>query len=87
VDGEGAAARERQSDGWAAHPPPHVLLAPCDEGSAALSIQKLAGHEDLQTTLGYMHLAVGETDRAIRLLEEPHGHVNTASIQQAPGTN
>lgn len=57
------------------------------KGAPALSIQKLAGHEDLQTTLGYMHLAVGETDRAIRLLEEPHGHVNTASIQQAPGTN
>ncbi|MFO0737577.1 MAG: tyrosine-type recombinase/integrase [Labilithrix sp.] len=57
------------------------------KGAPALSIQKLAGHEDLQTTLGYMHLAVGETDRAIRLLEEPHGHVNTASIQQAPETN
>lgn len=56
------------------------------KGAPALSIQKLAGHEDLQTTLGYMHLAVGETDRAIRLLEEPHGHVNTASIQEASGT-
>lgn len=57
------------------------------KGAPALSIQKLAGHEDLQTTLGYMHLAVGETDRAIRLLEEPHGHVTTASIQQASGSN
>lgn len=56
------------------------------KGAPALSIQKLAGHEDLQTTLGYMHLAVGETDRAIRLLEEPHSHVNTASIQEASGT-
>lgn len=37
----------------------------------ALSIQRLAGHEDLQTTLGYMHLAKGETERAIRLLDEP----------------
>jgi hypothetical protein len=29
----------------------------------ALSIQRLAGHENLQTTLGYMHLAQGR-DRA-----------------------
>jgi site-specific recombinase XerD len=38
-------------------------------GAPALSIQRLAGHEDLQTTLGYMHLAEGETERAIRLLD------------------
>ncbi len=40
-------------------------------GAPALSIQRLAGHEDLGTTLGYMHLAQGETERAIRLLEQP----------------
>lgn len=57
------------------------------KGAPALSIQKLAGHEDLQTTLGYMHLAHGETDRAIRLLEEPHGQVNTASIQEVSKVN
>ena len=34
-----------------------------------LSIQKLAGHKNLQTTLRYMHLSPGETERAIRLLE------------------
>lgn len=39
------------------------------KGAPALSIQKLAGHKNLQTTLGYMHLASGETERAIRLLE------------------
>jgi site-specific recombinase XerD len=55
------------------------------KGAPALSIQKLAGHEDLQTTLGYMHLAHGETDRAIRLLEEPHGRVNTASMAEVAG--
>jgi hypothetical protein len=38
-------------------------------GAPALSIQHLAGHEDLQTTLGYMHLAKGDTERAIGLLE------------------
>ncbi|MDQ2646209.1 MAG: hypothetical protein M3020_20515 [Myxococcota bacterium] len=34
-----------------------------------------AGHEDLQTTLGYMHLAKGETERAIRMLDarQPDG--------------
>ncbi len=40
-------------------------------GATALSIQQLAGHENLQTTLGYMHLAHGEAERAIRLLDEP----------------
>jgi integrase len=38
-------------------------------GAPALSIQKLAGHKNLMTTLRYMHLSPGETDRAIRLLE------------------
>ena len=41
-------------------------------GAPALSIQKLAGHKNLQTTLRYMHLSPGETDRAIRLLEGRH---------------
>jgi hypothetical protein len=41
------------------------------KGAPALSIRHLAGHEDLQTTLGYMHLAKGETERAIGLLETP----------------
>ncbi|MFT3921037.1 MAG: site-specific integrase [Myxococcales bacterium] len=45
-------------------------------GAAALSIQKLAGHKNLQTTLRYMHLAEGEADRAIRLLNAP---VNTGA--------
>ena len=49
-------------------------------GAPALSIQRLAGHEDLQTTLGYMHLAKGETERAIRLLDEPgHGNLTAAA--------
>ncbi|RMH36311.1 MAG: site-specific integrase [Deltaproteobacteria bacterium] len=38
-------------------------------GAPALSIQRLAGHKNLQTTLRYMHLSPGETERAIRLLE------------------
>lgn len=46
----------------------HLAMA----GAPALSIQKLAGHKHLQTTLRYMHLAPGETDRAIRMLERTH---------------
>jgi len=37
-------------------------------GVPATVIQKLAGHKSLQTTLRYMHLSEGETDRAIRML-------------------
>ena len=45
-------------------------------GAPALAIQGLAGHEDLTTTLGYMHLAKGETERAIRLLDDrPNGNL------------
>ncbi len=41
-------------------------------GAPALSIQKLAGHKNMQTTLRYMHLSPCETERAIRLLEADH---------------
>lgn len=39
-------------------------------GAPALAIQRLAGHKNLSTTLGYMHLADGEKERAIRLLDD-----------------
>ena len=39
------------------------------KGASAIAIQRLAGHKNLQTTLKYMHLAEGETNRAIALLE------------------
>jgi integrase len=39
-------------------------------GAPALAIQRLAGHQNLSTTLGYMHLADGEKERAIRLLDD-----------------
>jgi integrase len=42
-------------------------------GAPVGSIQKLAGHKHLATTIRYMHLADGETDRAIRLLENNPG--------------
>lgn len=37
-------------------------------GVPATVIQKLAGHKSLTTTLRYMHLSPGETDRAIQML-------------------
>lgn len=37
-------------------------------GAPVTTIQKLAGHKHLATTIRYMHLADGETDRAIKLL-------------------
>jgi hypothetical protein len=55
-------------------------------GAPALSIQKLAGHEDLSTTLGYMHLAQGETERAIRLLDE-RGYGNLAATEDSAVRN
>lgn len=35
------------------------------------TIQELAGHRQIETTLGYMHLARGDKRRAIDMLEEP----------------
>ncbi len=38
-------------------------------GVPAKAIQELAGHADLKTTLRYMHLAPGDRDGAVRMLE------------------
>lgn len=40
-------------------------------GVPMLTIQELAGHKHINTTLGYMHLAPGETRRGIDRLEQP----------------
>jgi integrase len=53
-------------------------------GVPATVIQKLAGHKSLQTTLRYMHVSEGETDRAIRLLGRGgHGGVVAAGKSDA----
>jgi integrase len=54
-------------------------------GAPALSIQKLAGHEDLGTTLGYMHLAQGETERAIRLLDDRSSMLGYGNLTATEG--
>lgn len=56
-------------------------------GAPALSIQKLAGHKNLQTTLRYMHLSPGETDRAIRLLEGTDNDVEPTESDRKSGDN
>lgn len=57
-------------------------------GAPALAIQRLAGHQNLSTTLGYMHLADGEKERAIRLLDDrplpPVEEMHDAVIDAAP---
>ena len=40
-------------------------------GAPVVSIQEVAGHKDLTTTMRYMHLSPKAIDDAIRLLEEP----------------
>ncbi|MFT3927463.1 MAG: site-specific integrase [Myxococcales bacterium] len=39
------------------------------KGVPAITVQHLAGHKSLTTTLRYMHLAPGEASRAIKILE------------------
>ncbi len=54
-------------------------------GATAISIQQLAGHENMQTTLGYMHLAKGETERAIRLLDDRPAALANGNIAATEG--
>jgi len=42
-------------------------------GAPITVVQKLAGHKNIATTMKYLHLSEGETDRAIRLLDQKLG--------------
>jgi len=58
-------------------------------GAPARAIQELAGHQDLSTTLGYMHLSPAALNAAIRLLDgdEPSGgRPGRGEIVEAAGT-
>jgi hypothetical protein len=46
------------------------------QGAPAKAIQELAGHEDLATTLRYMHLSPAARASAIGLLNQRPGHDN-----------
>jgi hypothetical protein len=50
-------------------------------GVSARAIQDLAGHEDLTTTLGYMHVSPKAVDQAIRVLDGVPGW-GTSGAQQ-----
>jgi integrase len=39
-------------------------------GAPVRAIQELAGHQDLSTTMRYMHLSFGAMESAIRLLDD-----------------
>lgn len=54
-------------------------------GAPATSIQKLAGHKSLTTTLRYMHLAEGELERAIRMLGRGDGKQTSDGRLQTAG--
>lgn len=50
-------------------------------GVPVLTIRELAGHANLETTLGYMHLAKGEKDRAIAALESAYGNLAATAAE------
>jgi hypothetical protein len=57
-------------------------------GAPAKAIQELAGHQNLQTTLRYMHLSPAAREGAIRLLdrgrEEPKADQKFGDILETP---
>lgn len=50
-------------------------------GAPVMTIKELAGHKSLRTTMRYMHLAEGERDRAIALLNKRDGGRSRANSQ------
>ena len=52
------------------------------KGATSEQIQALAGHESLSTTEGYMHLAPGQAELAIALLNPPAANATGAAGEQ-----
>jgi integrase len=50
------------------------------------TIQELAGHSDLRTTLRYMHLVPGEKDRAIEILNQRAARTTRLNDDSLPGS-
>ena len=59
---------------------PHLAM----KGATSKQIQSLAGHESLSTTEGYMHLAPGQAELAIALLNPPVALAAGATGEQQP---
>jgi site-specific recombinase XerD len=57
----------------------HVAMS----GVPAKAIQELAGRVELSTTMKYLHLAPGETRRAVDLLENRAGHLTSRGDRRA----
>ncbi|WP_418001387.1 hypothetical protein [Luteitalea pratensis] len=54
------------------------------KGVSSKQIEALAGHESLSTTEGYMHLAPGQAELAIALLDTPVAFAAGATGEQQP---
>jgi integrase len=54
-------------------------------GAPAKAIQELAGHQNLTTTLRYMHLSPVAREGAIRLLDELGAPGDFGEIVERPG--
>lgn len=64
--------RKAGIDAYSWHPLRHTFCSHLAmKGAPAKTIQELAGHADLSTTLKYMHLVEGAKEHAIALLEAP----------------
>jgi hypothetical protein len=53
-------------------------------GAPAKAIQELAGHQNLQTTLRYMHLSPAAREGAIRLLDRGREEAPGISLNSDP---
>jgi hypothetical protein len=66
-------APDSRCDRRASHPSAHVLFAPRDGQRSSQGHPRAPGHEDLSTTLRYMHLSPAARESAIAVLNRRGG--------------